>query len=92
MTKYGVEQVGGAGPARDVRIGRFAAAGADRAAMALALPSCIGQVKVWRRGYDVPPPPLDESSEYYPGHDPRYAHVPRHLLPKTESLKDTERR
>ncbi|MFO7177109.1 MAG: 2,3-diphosphoglycerate-dependent phosphoglycerate mutase [Pseudomonadota bacterium] len=50
------------------------------------------QVKIWRRSYDVPPPPLDESHEYWPGKDPRYARVPREELPRTECLKDTVRR
>lgn len=50
------------------------------------------QVLVWRRSYDIPPPELDEQSEYYPGNDPMYADVPKSLLPKTESLKLTEDR
>lgn len=47
------------------------------------------QVKIWRRSYDVPPPPLDPSDERFPGHDRRYAHVPADELPRTESLKET---
>lgn len=47
------------------------------------------QVKLWRRAYDVAPPPLDPQSPYHPANDPRYAEVPPHLLPATESLKDT---
>ena len=50
------------------------------------------QVLVWRRSYDIPPPALDESSEHYPGNDPRYKDVPKDLLPFTESLKLTEER
>lgn len=50
------------------------------------------QVLVWRRSYDIPPPELDESSEYYPGNDPMYADIPKEELPKTESLKLTEDR
>jgi len=50
------------------------------------------QVLIWRRSYDIPPPELDESSEYYPGNDPMYADVPKEDLPKTESLKLTEDR
>lgn len=50
------------------------------------------QVLVWRRSYDIPPPELDESSEYYPGNDPMYADIPKEDLPKTESLKLTEDR
>lgn len=47
------------------------------------------QVKIWRRSYDVPPPPLDESDPRFPGHDRRYADLAPHELPRTESLKDT---
>jgi 2,3-bisphosphoglycerate-dependent phosphoglycerate mutase len=47
------------------------------------------QVKVWRRSYDVPPPPLDPSDPRFPGHDPRYADLTDQELPRTESLKDT---
>ncbi len=50
------------------------------------------QVLIWRRSYDIPPPPVDESSEYFPGNDPMYANVPKSELPKTESLKLTEDR
>lgn len=47
------------------------------------------QVKIWRRSYDIPPPPLDTADERYPGHDRRYADVPDVELPRTESLKET---
>ena len=47
------------------------------------------QVKIWRRSYDVPPPPLDGDDPRHPGRDPRYAHLPPDDLPLTESLKDT---
>lgn len=50
------------------------------------------QVLVWRRSYDIPPPECEESSEYYPGNDPRYANVDRADLPKAESLKTTAER
>lgn len=50
------------------------------------------QVLVWRRSYDIPPPSVDEDSEYYPGNDPMYKDVPKNLLPKAESLKLTEER
>lgn len=46
------------------------------------------QVHVWRRSYDIPPPPLDPSDERYPGHDPRYAWMPPELIPTTECLQD----
>jgi 2,3-bisphosphoglycerate-dependent phosphoglycerate mutase len=47
------------------------------------------QVKIWRRSYDIPPPPLDEGDERHPRHDPRYAQLPPGVLPGTESLKTT---
>ena len=47
------------------------------------------QVLVWRRSYDTPPPPLEESDPRYPGADPRYAGLSKAEIPKTECLKDT---
>jgi 2,3-bisphosphoglycerate-dependent phosphoglycerate mutase len=47
------------------------------------------QVKIWRRSYDIPPPPLSPADERYSGRDPRYGNVRREDIPLTESLKDT---
>ena len=47
------------------------------------------QVKIWRRSYDIPPPPLSVSDDRHPCHDSRYAGLDPALLPATESLKDT---
>ncbi len=47
------------------------------------------QVRIWRRSYDVAPPPLDLSDERFPGRDPRYAGLADADLPRSESLKDT---
>ena len=47
------------------------------------------QVKIWRRSYDVPPPPIDDDNEYSPTKDPRYKKLSASELPKTECLKDT---
>jgi 2,3-bisphosphoglycerate-dependent phosphoglycerate mutase len=47
------------------------------------------QVKIWRRSYDIPPPPLASDDERHPRFDPRYAGLDPALLPATESLKDT---
>ena len=44
------------------------------------------QVKIWRRSYDIPPPPLDKDSPYDVSDDRRYAGI---VVPETESLKDT---
>jgi 2,3-bisphosphoglycerate-dependent phosphoglycerate mutase len=47
------------------------------------------QVKLWRRSYDVPPPPLAADDRRHPRFDPRYAGLAPADLPATESLKDT---
>lgn len=47
------------------------------------------QVKVWRRSYDTPPPPMEMSDSRHPSRDPRYAKVSAQDLPQAESLKDT---
>ena len=47
------------------------------------------QVKVWRRSYDIPPPPLSRDDPQHPRYDRRYAGVPAGELPDSESLKDT---
>ncbi len=47
------------------------------------------QVKLWRRSYSTQPPALDKSDKRWPGHDLRYADVPKDDLPVTECLKDT---
>jgi 2,3-bisphosphoglycerate-dependent phosphoglycerate mutase len=47
------------------------------------------QVKVWRRSYDIPPPPLALDDQRHPRFDRRYAGVAAADLPATESLKDT---
>ena len=44
------------------------------------------QVKIWRRSFDIPPPPLETGSPYDLSHDPRYAGI---SIPASESLKDT---
>lgn len=50
------------------------------------------QVLLWRRSYDVAPPPLPEDDPRNPRLDPRYRHVPKEKLPLTESLKDAVER
>ena len=47
------------------------------------------QVKIWRRAYDIPPPPLGPDDPRHPSHDRRYASLSPSELPLTESLKDT---
>jgi 2,3-bisphosphoglycerate-dependent phosphoglycerate mutase len=50
------------------------------------------QVKVWRRSYDVPPPPLPDDDPQHPRRDRRYAGLRPEQLPRTECLKDTVER
>lgn len=47
------------------------------------------QVLIWRRSYDIPPPPLSKDDERYPGFDPRYKELNENEIPLAESLKDT---
>ena len=46
------------------------------------------QFMLWRRSYDVPPPPIAADSEFAQFGDPRYATLPPELMPKAECLKD----
>ena len=46
------------------------------------------QVKIWRRSYATPPPPVEPSSPEYPKGDPRYADLRDEDFPRSESLKD----
>jgi 2,3-bisphosphoglycerate-dependent phosphoglycerate mutase len=50
------------------------------------------QVKIWRRSYDIPPPPLSLDDPRHARFDARYADVDPVLLPAAESLKDTLQR
>jgi len=45
------------------------------------------QFQIWRRSFDVPPPPIDDNDKYSQAHDERYAGL-GDALPKTECLKD----
>ena len=47
------------------------------------------QVKIWRRSYDIPPPPMAQTDPSHPMHDPRYRKLDARALPSTESLKTT---
>jgi len=50
------------------------------------------QFMLWRRSYDVPPPPIADDDPYSQADDPRYAGMPRELVPKSECLKDVVER
>ena len=45
------------------------------------------QFKLWRRSYDVPPPPIDDADPFSQAHDPRYVELGS-AIPRTECLKD----
>ena len=45
------------------------------------------QFQIWRRSFDVPPPPISDDSQYSQVHDERYADLGK-KIPKTECLKD----
>ena len=47
------------------------------------------QVLVWRRSYDIPPPPLKAGDERDAANDRRYARLPPGAVPRSECLKDT---
>ena len=46
------------------------------------------QFMLWRRSYDIPPPPIDDDDQYANFDDPRYAVLPSEARPRTECLKD----
>jgi 2,3-bisphosphoglycerate-dependent phosphoglycerate mutase len=45
------------------------------------------QVQIWRRSFDLPPPDIDEHSEFHPKTDKKYKGLDPKDIPKTESLK-----
>ena len=48
----------------------------------------LEQVGLWRRSYDVPPPPLELDDERHPSNDPRFASLAPDVIPATECLAD----
>src|SRR5688500_8638118 len=46
------------------------------------------QVKLWRRSYDTPPPPISPDNPHNPNGHPAWAHLPTELVPLAECLKD----
>merc|ERR1712217_66628 len=45
------------------------------------------QVLIWRRSFDLPPPDIDDNSEYHPKLEAKYKDLTPEQIPKTESLK-----
>ena len=50
------------------------------------------QVKIWRRSWDAPPPPLNKDSPYHPLNIDIYKNIPKNKILDSESLKDTYNR
>src|SRR5690606_33280603 len=44
--------------------------------------------KLWRRSYDVPPPPITDDNPWNPNRSAQYASLPPDVVPLTECLKD----
>lgn len=45
------------------------------------------QVKIWRRSFDIPPPPLEKNDNRHPSNNPTFEKIPQDYLPVSESLK-----
>ncbi len=45
------------------------------------------QVEIWRRSFDIPPPPLEKNDNRHPSNDPTFQKIPQDYLPAGESLK-----
>jgi len=52
----------------------------------------LEQTQIWRRSYDIPPPPLEPGDPRHPARDPRYESLKPEEVPLTECLKDTVER
>ncbi|MFM8212948.1 MAG: phosphoglyceromutase [Actinomycetes bacterium] len=50
------------------------------------------QFMLWRRSYDVPPPPIDPNDKYAQNNDPKYKDIQKSDIPLTECLKDVVKR
>jgi len=50
------------------------------------------QLHLWRRSYDVPPPPISDENPYNPNRSAAYADLPPELVPLSECLKDVVER
>ena len=47
------------------------------------------QVHIWRRSFDVPPPPMEKTNPYHPSKNKAYTNIPTSKIPSCESLKNT---
>ena len=49
----------------------------------------LDQVRIWRRSFDVPPPPMEKTHTYHPSREKAYESIPLAQIPNSESLKNT---
>ena len=47
------------------------------------------QVQIWRRSFDITPPPMDLTNPYHPSKNKTYSIIPTEKIPSSESLKNT---
>ena len=47
------------------------------------------QVHIWRRSFDIPPPPMEKTHPYHPSNFETYTDIPLEKIPSSESLKNT---
>ena len=47
------------------------------------------QVHIWRRSFDVPPPPMEKTNPNHPSKNKAYINIPTNKIPSCESLKNT---
>ena len=47
------------------------------------------QVHIWRRSFDVPPPPMEKTNPHHPSKNKAYINIPTGKIPSCESLKNT---
>ena len=50
------------------------------------------QVLIWRRSFDIPPPPMEKTNPNHPSKNKTYINIPTSKIPSSESLKDTFKR
>ena len=49
----------------------------------------VNQILIWRRSFNVPPPPMKETHPHHPSKNKAYRTIPQDKIPSTESLKNT---
>ena len=47
------------------------------------------QIHIWRRSFNIPPPPMEKTHPYHPSNNRAYKTIPSYKIPSSESLKNT---